>query len=112
MSRINHFSETKQFCLSNITLLNGDPLIICVTPSKVVIQKSRLGWWGRKLYEEKDMHRVAMTARNLPSGQECFLPAGMQDSLLCAFTNAALNCRSAEDFENELKEAAARAGLV
>ena len=110
MSGINHFMESRHSCVVNIKLLNDDPLIICITPFQVVVQKSKWGWWGRKLYEEKDMDRARMTARNLPSWIENYLPAEMHDPLLRAFAKAALNCRSAEEFENMLQEAKARAG--
>ena len=46
MSGINHFMESRQSCVVNIKLLNDDPLIICITPFQVVVQKSLLSKIG------------------------------------------------------------------
>lgn len=81
-----------------------------ISPGWVRVKKSRTGLFGQTLYNVRDAHKTAATARALtylyPNSQ---LPAGFTDPMLCAFANAILHCATCSEVAVVLNEAVSRA---
>jgi len=85
---------------------NGDPCCISVAQTGVRVKKSRVGLFGAKLYEEKDLHEAALTARALDTlYPEKLTPREMRNPVLVAFVNAVLHCRDLAEVTRVLNEA-------
>jgi len=76
---------------------------------------SKLGIMGAKLYHETNAYKAAMTAKSLhaqitlsvdPSATQGYaLPSDMTNPVLRAFTQVALECKSAAELSVRLNEA-------
>lgn len=95
---------------ATIQLDSGEPCLMSISPGWVRVKKSRTGLFGSTLYNVRNAHKTAETARALiylyPNSQ---LPAGFTDPILCAFANAILHCATCSEVAVVLNEAVARA---
>jgi hypothetical protein len=96
MTKLHSYKDSLAFppgCFANIRMDNGDPCYISVAQTGVLVKKSRLGWFGAKLYDEKLVYRAAKTAQLLAGMYpEKLTPEDMTNPILDAFTNAVLHC--------------------
>ena len=84
---------------------NGAPCWIGIAQTGVLVKKSKIGLFGTKLYEEKDLLWAAKAAMALHEVfSDDLTPAEMRNPVLTAFTNAVLHCSSIEDVKRVLNE--------
>jgi hypothetical protein len=97
MTILLHYSE-RVGCGATLRLDSGEPCLISVAQSGVRVIKSRLGWLGPILYDEKNVYLAAQTGLAL---QELFpekrVPVTFRNPVLSAFTNAAWHCSTASE---------------
>ena len=65
MSNLHSFTDSKTGCFANVRMENGNPCYVSVAQTGVLVKKSKVGWFGAKLYEEKNAYRAAMAAKAL-----------------------------------------------
>ena len=93
MTRLHSFKDDKRVCYANVRMDNDDPIFISVAQTGVLVKKSKLGWFGPKLYESRTVYDAAMTAKALDAlFPEYAVPDEMTNAALRAFANAALHC--------------------
>lgn len=96
MGKLIRYLDGKTGCWSRVDLENGDPIWISVAQAGVIVKKSRMGLMGAKLYYETNVYKAAETARVLDAQiREYVTPSEMTNPVLRAFTQAALECKSA-----------------
>jgi hypothetical protein len=91
---------------ANIVMDNGDPCWIGIAQTGVLVRKSRVGLFGAKLYEEKNVYKAAKTAQALDALYPSKLtPSSMSNPVLAAFVNSVLHCRDLAETTRILNEA-------
>lgn len=72
----------------------------------VIVKKSRMGLMGAKLYSETNVYNAAKTAQALDFQiSEYATPSEMTNPVLRAFTQVALECKSAAQLSVRLNKA-------
>jgi hypothetical protein len=95
---------------ATIRLDSGEPCSMSIAPGWVWVKKSRFGLFGRTLYNVRNVHKTAETAKSLTYlYPDSLLPTGFTDPTLCAFANAILHCATCNDVATVLNEAVTRA---
>ena len=93
MTELHSYKDSGAGCFANIRMDNGDPCFISVAQTGVLVKKSKLGWLGAKLYDEKLVYNAAKTAQALAEiYPEKLTPEDITNPVLDAFTNAVLHC--------------------
>jgi hypothetical protein len=78
---------------ATIRLDSGEPCVMSIAPGWVRVKKSRTGLFGPTLYNVRDVHKTAETAKALTFlFPDSLLPPGFTDPVLSAFANAILHC--------------------
>ena len=91
---------------ANIVMDDGDRCWIGIAQTGVLVKKSRVGLFGAKLYEEKNIYQAARTAQALASlYPDELTPSGMSNPVLTAFVNAVLHCQDLAEVTRVLNEA-------
>jgi hypothetical protein len=95
---------------ATIRLDSGEPCLLSIARTSVRVRKSRLGWFGAILYEEKVLYKAAQTAAalNILFPNDDVVPRNIKDSSLRAFMNAILNCSTCAEVATLLNEAVMR----
>jgi hypothetical protein len=98
-AKILFFADNpKQGCGATVMLESGEPCILSIAQSGVLVKKSRLGLLGATLYNEKNVYinaqRTGALAYLFPIKR---FPDGMPSLNLRAFFNAILHCHSATE---------------
>ncbi|MCL5423235.1 MAG: hypothetical protein M1461_12315, partial [Nitrospirae bacterium] len=62
---IGFLDDTTKGHWAHIRMDNGDPCWIIISRTGVSVKKSRVGLFGSKLYEEKNIYKAAKTAKTL-----------------------------------------------
>jgi hypothetical protein len=85
--------------------------LLSIAQVSVRVKKSRLGFMGPILYEEKNLYKAAQTAMALDYlfPESLLPPNGFNDPVLRAFTNAILHCSSCAQVTVTLNEAVQKA---
>jgi hypothetical protein len=88
---------------ANVVMDDGSPCWIGIAQTGVLIKKSKVGLFGKKLYEEKEVYVAAEKAKNLSElYSEQLVPDDMTNPVLRAFTNAILHCSTLIDVSTML----------
>lgn len=95
---------------ATIRLDSGEPCLISVAKNWVRVRKSRLGFLGPLLYDEKDAAETANALALL--FPDDLLPPGFTNPILRAFANAVLHCSTCAEAAVALNEAVAKAGKL
>ena len=91
---------------ANIRMDNGDPCWIGIAQSGVLVKKSKIGLFGAKLYEEKNIHKAARTAMALcEQYPDDLTPDDMDNLTLRSIVNAVLHCSDLEEATRVLNNA-------
>ena len=84
---------------------NGDPCFIGVTDTEVLVKKSKVGFFGPKIYQKQN--RLWRVDRNFEILEGLYpnilTPDRMTNRWLRSFTNAALHCSTIAEFADVLK---------
>ncbi len=95
---------------ATIQLDSGEPCLISIAKNWVRVKKSRLGFWGTLLYNQKDATETAKALLFLfPDNR---LPAGFTNPILYAFANAVMHCSSCTEVAIVLNKAVSEAQKV
>ncbi len=115
MTRLHSFKDNKGGCFSNSRMDNGDPVYISVAATGVLVKRSKIGFFGPKLYESRTAYDAAETARALFGLFPDYVgPQGMANAALRSFTNAVLHCSSTAEVAvvlNTAVETATESGI-
>ncbi len=113
MPKVIYFADTsdqRPGLGATIRLDSGEPCLISVAQSGVLVKKSRFGWLGPVLYNEKVVYQAALTAKALSFlFPDSLLPPGFRNPVLSAFANAVLHCPTCGEVAIVLNEAIVRA---
>jgi hypothetical protein len=105
MPTLLYFSE-RFGCGITLRLDSGEPCLISVAQTGVRVRKSRHGWFGAILYEERNVYLAAKTGMAL---DQLFpvnvVPVTIQNPVLRAFANAVWHCPTAAAVARTLNEA-------
>jgi hypothetical protein len=92
---------------ANIRMDNGDPCWISIAQTGIFVKKSKIGLFGAKLYEEKNIYKAAKTAQALSKQYpDDLTPDGMWNPVLKSIVNAILHCSNLAEVTIVLNEAA------
>lgn len=106
MGKLIRYLDGKTGCWSRVNLANGDPIWISVAQTGVMVKKSRMGLMGAKLYSVTNVYNAAKTAQALDAQiGEYATPSEMTNPVLRAFTQVALECKSAAELSVCLNKA-------
>ena len=84
---------------------NDDPCWIGIADTGVSIKKSKIGIFGRKIYEKGPLINQYVIAEKLNEEfPKDLTPNDIVHPILKAFTNAALHCSSLEELEEKLRK--------
>jgi hypothetical protein len=78
---------------ATIRLDSGELCSLSIARIGAIVRRSRFGFFGPVLYQEKNLYQVAATAAALTDRfPDNLLPAGFTDPVLSAFANAIFHC--------------------
>ena len=110
MTKLLYFSEKKGLGVT-LRLDSGEPCTISIAQWNATAQgsvrarKSRIGLFGKILYDEKDQWQAAMTSAELEKRfPENLLPITIEHAVLRAYANAIWRCSSAVEVARLLNE--------
>jgi hypothetical protein len=110
MTKILYFAEGRGGRGATVKLPSGEPCLLSIAQSSVLVKKSRFGILGPVLYREPDIYKSASTAMALTYLlRDDRTPGGISDPVLKAYFNALLHSSSAAELCLLLNEAVARA---
>ena len=106
-AKILFFADSlKRGCGATVLLELGEPCLLSIAQSGILVKKSRYGFFGAELYNEKNVYinarRTGALAYLFPDKQ---FPDSVSSPNLRAFFNAILHCRSAVEVCTTLNEA-------
>ena len=91
---------------ANIKMDNGDPCWVSIAQSGVLIRKSKVGFFGAKLFDESNVYKLAKAAMHLDESYESDLtPEDMWNPILKAFVNTILHSSDLGEVTRILNEA-------
>jgi len=98
MGKILRFKDTRFACWSRVNLDNGDPIYISIARQGILVKGSKLGFAGAILFKERNIYKAAAAAQKLDSEiDEYATPPNMSNAALKAFTQAAIDSKSAAE---------------
>lgn len=90
---VRFLDDDKKGRWANLVMDNGDPCWIGIAQTGVLVKKSKVGLFGAKLYEEKNIAKIADKAMLLDVlFSEDHTAYGMRNPVLRSFVNAILHC--------------------
>lgn len=103
MGTLVRFQDNSAGCFARVDWESGEPAFISIAQTGVLIKRSRLGFFGAKLYDEQDIHDCVATSRVLDDEilsriSLIALPADLTSPVLQSFTRLALETKSAAEF--------------
>lgn len=107
---LNLADNSKWGCGATVRFPSGEPCMLSIAQSSIIVKKSRLGILGAILYKEKDTYknvRCSVALSYLFPNR--LVPTEIMDPNLCAFLNAILHCKNATQVCTELNGAVAKA---
>ncbi len=106
LTQLRSFKDGPTGCFANIRMDNGDPCYVSVAQTGVIIKKSRIGMFGAKLYDERNVYNAAMTAKALDYlYNDRLTPPDINSPVLNSFTNAILHCSTLAEATRVINEA-------
>jgi hypothetical protein len=91
---------------ANIRMDNGDPCWVGIAQTGILIKKSKVGLFGAKLYEEKNIYKAAKTAQALDlQYPDNLTPDEMWNPVLKSIVNAILHCSNLGEVTRVVNEA-------
>lgn len=103
---ISFYDDEHKGRRANIRMDNGDPCWISINQARILVKKSKIGIFGPKLYERKNMSKAARTAKVLSCQYlDDLTPDGMRDPVLKSIVNAVLHCSDLAEATRVLNEA-------
>lgn len=108
---VRFLDHPRRGCWSRVDLPSGEHVLISVGLTGVLVQQSRLGLFGKTLFDEHSdaSLRALISLREEfaeSTAEKADLPSEMVSPALAAFTQAALASASADELAERLKRAA------
>ena len=98
--------SSKRGCGATVVLESGEPCLLSIAQSVILVKRSKHGIFGATLYNEKNVYinarRTGALAYLFPDKQ---VPDSISNLSLRAFFNAILHCHNANDVCTTLNEA-------
>ena len=115
MTTIHSYKDSKTQLWANIRLDNNDPVFISVAQTGVLIKNSKIGIFGKKLFQsgKKDPTHFVETLSNLENKfPKSLIPPDVMinDYVLKIFVNACLHCSTLNELEEVLNEVEPQVG--
>jgi hypothetical protein len=106
-NQILYFADSKRRgCGATVRLESGEPCLLSIAQSGVLVKKSRYGIFGAILYNEKTVYTNSLCGIALAYlFPEKLFPDGVVNPNLRSFLNAILHCHSASEVCSTLNEA-------
>ena len=103
MGKLIRFQDDQHGCFARVDWENGEPAFISIAQSGVLVKRSRMGFFGTKLYDERSIHDCVAMSRVLDDQvlkEESLisLPNNLTSPILQSFTRLALETGSAAEF--------------
>jgi hypothetical protein len=103
MGTLNRYQDNGRACFSRVDWESGEPAFISVSQSGVLVKRSNLGFFGAKLYDERNIHDCVAMSRVLDDNvltpeSRLTLPEDLASPVLQSFTRLAIQTRSAAEF--------------
>ena len=93
-------------CGATVRFDTGEPCTLSIARIGILVKKSRLGFGGAVLYDEKNVYKAGNTAMALTYlFPEKRFPDGISNPVLRGFFNAILHCSSCAEVARTLNEA-------
>ena len=106
MSEIVNYRDGMGQCWARIYLENGDPIWISVTKHSVMVKKSRVGFFGKKLLSERPTpYFFESLIRLTDSLKEINIPSDIQHPALRRLIHITLASKSTDDLSERLEYA-------
>lgn len=106
MTRILAFMDTDRARWARFRMADGEPCWVGIAATGILVKRSKLGLFGRKIYEEKNLDRAA---RLMGALDEAFpfdgTPEDLSSPVLQPVANAILHCQSLEEVQKVLHSA-------
>ncbi len=91
---------------ANIRMDNGDPCWVGIAQTGLLVKRSRIGLFGAKLYEERNIYNAEKAAEALSYYYpDDLTPDGMWNPVLKSVVNAILHCSNLGEVTSVLNEA-------
>jgi len=91
---------------ANIRMDNGDPCWVSIAQTGILEKKSKVGFLGAILYEEKDIYKAAKNAQALSDKYlNNLTPEEMWNPVFKSIVNAILHCNNLPEVTLVLNEA-------
>jgi hypothetical protein len=85
---------------------NGDPCWISIAQTGILVKKSKIGLFGARLFEEKNVYKAAKTAQVLSAQYpDDLTPVEIRSPALKSIVNAVLHCDNPAEVTRVLNEA-------
>lgn len=111
MTQILYFSETEGRG-ATLRLASGEPCLISIAQSGVLVKKSRFGFFGTILYNETNPIKAVTTAEALEFlFPDKIIPDVFTDRVLISFVNAIWRCSTTSEVKVTLNEAIQNAAI-
>ncbi len=103
MGMMIRFQDNSSGCFARVDWESGEPALISIAQTGVLVRRSRLGIFGTKLYDGQNLHDCVAMSRVLDNellSPESLvaLPPDLTSPVLQSFTRLALETKSAAEF--------------
>ena len=100
MTEVVGFVDSDAARWARFRMANGDPCWLGVARTGVLVKRSKVGLFGRKLFEEKCVEKAAQLMHALDVRfPEVITPSGLSSPVLQPLANAVLHCNTVEEVE-------------
>src|ERR1700730_3922254 len=99
MVKILYFADDKRNgCGATVRFETGEPCLLSIAQSGIIVKQSRYGFFGAMLYSERVVYKNVRSAAPLAYlFQDKRIPDGVSNPVLRAFFNAIVHCSSAAE---------------
>ena len=100
MTEVVSFLDSDSARWVRFRMANGDPCWLSVARTGVMVKRSKVGLFGRKVFEERDVERAAHLMHALDVRfPDDITPTGLSSPVLQPLANAILHCSTVEDVD-------------
>ena len=106
MTKLVDFLDSDRARWARFRMADGAPCWLGIAQTGILVKQSRIGLWGTKLYEEKDVEKVfqLMLALDMKFPKD-MTPSGLWSPALRLPANAILHCGTVDEVHTTLESA-------
>ncbi len=95
MTRILAFVDTDRARWARFEMADGDPCWVGIAATGILVKRSKVGLFGRKIYEQRNLEKAAYLMGALDEAYPFdATPADLSSPVLQPIANAILHCQS------------------